>query len=127
MPSVFTLIPIIGTSLIIIYTNKNNYLYNFLSNRVLIFIGLISYSLYLWHQPLLAFFRIYNLYTLNNSQIFILICVSFILAYLSWRFVEKPFRNLKKNLVKIKYLFFSLLFIFTLFIFLLLRNKKRWI
>ena len=124
MPSVFTLIPIIGTSLIIIYTNKNNYLYNFLSNRVLIFIGLISYSLYLWHQPLLAFFRIYNLYTLNNSQIFVLIIVSFILAYLSWRFVEKPFRNLKK-FSQNQIFIFSLLFIFTLFIFCYYGIKKN--
>jgi peptidoglycan/LPS O-acetylase OafA/YrhL len=122
-PSVFTLIPVIGTSLIISFTNKNNYLYNILSNKLLVYIGLISYSLYLWHQPLFAFFRLYNLYTLDYMQISFLIIISFIFAYISWRFIEKPFRN-RQNFNQKQIFCFSLLIIFLGFTFCFIGIKK---
>jgi len=56
-------------------------------------IGLISYSLYLWHQPLFALARVYARDPLRPHVYALLILLTFILSYLTWRFVENPFRN----------------------------------
>ncbi len=56
-------------------------------------IGLISYSAYLWHQPVFAFARIGTPDELTPLSYFALIAVAFGLASLSWKFVESPFRN----------------------------------
>src|SRR5262249_26304592 len=57
-------------------------------------IGLISYSLYLWHWPIWVFFRVYR----NNSiptptQAIMLAAVSIVVAALSYRYIEQPFRR----------------------------------
>ncbi|QND63845.1 acyltransferase [Mesorhizobium loti] len=56
-------------------------------------IGLISYSLYLWHQPLLALARIQHMGALSPAMSFWILLVSAILAIATWHFVEAPFRN----------------------------------
>jgi peptidoglycan/LPS O-acetylase OafA/YrhL len=57
-------------------------------------IGLISYSLYLWHWPVLVYYRIYTNDSMPHAREFaVLATVSFVLAYLSYRFVERPFRG----------------------------------
>jgi hypothetical protein len=64
-----------------------------LSNRALVFIGLISYSLYLWHWPVLVFAKYWVFHPLSRLQRVGLILLSFVLAILSWKYVELPFRN----------------------------------
>jgi peptidoglycan/LPS O-acetylase OafA/YrhL len=64
-----------------------------LSLPPLVFVGLISYSLYLWHWPVFVFARYLNIEPLSPVQIAILIVFSCVLAVLSWRFVEMPFRK----------------------------------
>lgn len=65
----------------------------FLSHQVFVWIGLISYSLYLWHWPVLAFLRIALDTTVLPAGIAACaITLSLILAWLSYRFVETPFR-----------------------------------
>lgn len=64
-----------------------------LSTKIFVGIGLISYSAYLWHQPLFAFTRIR---LLKQPPEFLMICLSIlsiILAFFTWKFIEKPFRN----------------------------------
>ncbi len=88
----YTLIPTIGTALIILFSNSKDSLGKLLSHRLLVFIGLLSYSTYLWHQPLLAFSRYYLGESFDLSVAGALCLLSFILGYISWRFIEKPFR-----------------------------------
>jgi peptidoglycan/LPS O-acetylase OafA/YrhL len=65
-----------------------------LSKAPLVWIGLISYSLYLWHWPILVFIRYYFVQTsLPPVEMAIAVMLMFALATLSWRYVERPFRN----------------------------------
>ena len=59
----------------------------------LVFVDLISYSLYLWHWPLLSYVRTLNLGQLPPVHAGIVVAVSFLLATLTWRYVENPFRR----------------------------------
>lgn len=92
-PSVYTLAPTIGAALIIIFSTKNTLVGNLLSNKVFVGVGLISYSAYLWHQPIFAFARLYYQQSLSLTLITILTLLTLALAYLTWRFIERPFRN----------------------------------
>ena len=61
----------------------------------MIIVGLISYSAYLWHQPILALSRYYFVGELSSIKLLLLISLTLFLAYISWRFIEKPFRDKK--------------------------------
>src|SRR4029077_2890166 len=65
----------------------------FLASRAFVFLGLISYSLYLWHWPLFAFSNYWSLWPLSLTSRLGLIALAFLLAVLSWRFVETPIRH----------------------------------
>tara|TARA_B110000211_G_C14056299_1_gene543524 strand:- start:119 stop:2032 length:1914 start_codon:yes stop_codon:yes gene_type:complete len=110
LPSIYSLPAVFGTCLIIFFSDKNNFIFKFLSLRWLVFSGLISYSLYLWHYPLFAFYNyVYFSYENNLIKLFIIL-ISILLSIISYFFIEKPFRN--KRIVNTKKL---LMFIFTLF------------
>ena len=102
-PSFYTLIPTLGTLLIIIFANKNTFANKFLTNKILVSLGLISYSAYLWHLPIFTIAHQLFIKDFETIQtIFILVLILFI-SYLTWVFVETPFR--KKNKIS-KKLFF---------------------
>lgn len=65
----------------------------FLALRPMVFVGLISYSLYLWHWPLLAFGKYQSLAPLSVSSRITLVAVAVLAAVISWRWVETPFRK----------------------------------
>jgi len=67
-----------------------------LSSRPLVFIGLISYSLYLWHQPIFAFARYRSTYTLSEYEYICLLIITFFFGFVSWKFIETPLRNREK-------------------------------
>ena len=92
-PSFYTLVPTVGTALIIYYVREGSLVYRLLSNRAFVGIGLISYSAYLWHQPLFAFARIRSIHHPSEALMATLGILTLVLAYLSWRFIESPFRN----------------------------------
>jgi peptidoglycan/LPS O-acetylase OafA/YrhL len=63
-----------------------------LASRPLVWIGLVSYPLYLWHWPLLVFFGVIKFSPLTLLERELIAGLSFVLAWLTYRFVEKPFR-----------------------------------
>ena len=107
-PSIITLIPIAGTSLIIWYSKKDEIITRILSSKIFVFFGLISFSLYLWHYPVLAIYR----YSFADGTIYrklSLPIIIIILSIFSFYIIEKPFRNFNK--IKIKSLTFILVFL----------------
>jgi peptidoglycan/LPS O-acetylase OafA/YrhL len=92
-PGPAALLPCIGAALVIWAGGGELAVARALSTRPFVFLGLISYSLYLWHWPLIVFARILNVETLGIFQQIVLACASVALAALTWRFVEQPFRR----------------------------------
>jgi peptidoglycan/LPS O-acetylase OafA/YrhL len=92
-PSIYALIPTIGTALIIIFATTDTTAGRFLGTKPMVGIGLISYSIYLWHQPLFAFARHRSLLEPSMGLLLLLSFLSISLGYISWLYIEKPFRN----------------------------------
>lgn len=97
-PGSVAAIPTIGSALLI-YTGASGatLVGRLLSARPVVFVGLISYSLYLWHWPLIVFAKYYKAVDLSRLEELLLLVVIFLASVLSWRFVETPFR--KKRLL----------------------------
>lgn len=92
-PGFAALLPVVGTVLVIVATSAvPTVVGRLLSLRPIVFVGLISYSLYLWHWPLLAFTR-YLVLRPSSTMIASAVVASFALAVVSWRWVEQPVRR----------------------------------
>ena len=99
-PSLYILLPTIGSALVIA-TGKNHAIGNkILSCKPLVFVGLISYSLYLWHWPIIAYVSYLGVpigLAVGSS----IVIISLFLAIMSWRYIEQPFRfKIQFNLTK---------------------------
>lgn len=92
-PGLYALLPTSGAALIIIFTTPRTWVGRLLGSKALVGIGLISYSAYLWHQPIFAFARHRSLDEPSAMLFLVLSVITFALAYLSWRYVERPFRD----------------------------------
>jgi peptidoglycan/LPS O-acetylase OafA/YrhL len=106
-PSVYTLLPVFGASFIIIFANPFTIIGKILSNRILVNVGLMSYSIYIWHQPILALSKLRSFNDFDLLTTSFLLAFSFIISWISFKYVEKPFRN--KNIINRKS-FFIILF-----------------
>ncbi len=93
VPGVWSLLPVAGTALIILSAGSTTLVGRVLGWKPLVGVGLVSYSAYLWHQPLFAFARIRQWDEVSDLTYICLSLLSLGLAYLSWRFVEQPFRK----------------------------------
>ena len=94
---------ILLTCLLIISLKRGTYAYSFFTNKKVVFIGLISYSLYLWHWPVIAISRLtlgIQWWTIPFQIIFI-----FFFAILSYFYIENPIRNNKKDFLNKKNIF----------------------
>lgn len=92
-PGIHALVPTMGAALIILFATQNTTAGKFIGNKAFVGIGLISYSAYLWHQPLFVFARHRMLLEPSQAAYGILSILALILAYLSWKFIEAPFKN----------------------------------
>ena len=111
-PSYPTLVPIFGTFMIIHFIKVNDITYNFLTTKIFSIIGLWSYSLYLWHYPIFAFARNRGK-DLSEYDKIELLALTFLISIISYYLIERPFRKLSFEKIKLFYtvvlLFFTLL------------------
>ena len=114
-PSFYTLIPVTGVCLIIWFSGDNELVTKILSTKFFVGIGLISYSLYLWHYPIFAFARITNLFGDSIIKELLLGLIVIILSIVSYILVEKPARNKNNQFLIITGL--TLISIFSLIIY----------
>lgn len=97
LPSALTLVPVLGSLLVLRYGTQGTYTARLLGSRALVAVGLVSYSAYLWHHPLLAFARVAGI-SMQSAWILVTVLVlTFALAWLSWRYIEQPFRDTKNT------------------------------
>jgi peptidoglycan/LPS O-acetylase OafA/YrhL len=92
-PGLAALVPCLGAACVIHASAGKGAVGRLLSVRPLVFVGLISYSLYLWHWPMIVFTRYLFGRELSPVQGGLVVLASLILAALSWRFIERPFRG----------------------------------
>lgn len=90
-PGLYALFPSVGAALIIAYSNKT-IVGTVLGAAPLVWIGKLSYSLYLWHWPILVFIRYYVMRDLTTGEKILAVSLAVVAAYISTRFVETPFR-----------------------------------
>jgi len=93
VPGFGALVPVVGTVLIIAFSTQNTWVGQLLGWRPLVSIGLISYSAYLWHHPIFAFYKINALGQTDYGTYLLLIAATLVCAYFSWKYVETPFRR----------------------------------
>jgi peptidoglycan/LPS O-acetylase OafA/YrhL len=92
-PGLYALVPTTGAALVILFSTRQTMVGALLGSWPLVGIGLISYSAYLWHQPLFAFARYRSIHEPDTVLFLELSLIALALAWLSWKVVEKPFRD----------------------------------
>ena len=95
-PGFVSLLAVFGTTLFILFTKENSFIYKMATLRISIFFGVISYSLYLYHQPILVFYR-FAYGEIGNKVFVVLFVVMILISYLSYRFFENPIRKSKNT------------------------------
>lgn len=79
----------------------NNLIVKMLQTKFIVFIGLLSYSLYLWHWPILAFIRYVTIEkTLSTAWMMLFITLTLVLSLLSYQFIEQPFKKISWSFKK---------------------------
>ena len=93
-PGIAAILPTVGTALIILAGTGGPSLVSIgLSLRPVVFIGLISYSLYLWHWPIIVYTKTFAIKELTEPMVIMMLALTFVLSILSWKYVESPFRR----------------------------------
>ena len=91
-PHIYALLPTIGCMIFILFSNKSKVIKYIFEVKPLIWLGLISYSLYLFHFPIFAFAKYLNIFDENKIKFSLL---ALIISIISYFFIERPFRNFR--------------------------------
>lgn len=134
-PGLNALLPSLGAALILFSGMNARYSSMFLSNNVFKLIGNASYSIYLWHWPLIVFYKLKFSPNLSINEQIVLFVLSIVLGYLSWKYIENTTRKRNFNVVNLKPIFFTMgislflalstYFIFTTFSYNTLDHKSK--
>jgi len=89
-PGFYAAVPVLGTFLFVISASATHYVKKLFSFKPIVFIGLLSYSLYLWHQPIFALARHLEVF---ESNLIAIALATVLFSYITYRYVETPFRN----------------------------------
>ncbi|MEB3047702.1 acyltransferase family protein [Rhizobium mulingense] len=95
-PGRLTVIPVIGTCLVLAFASRENAAGRLLASRPAALTGLVSYSLYLWHYPIFAFWRLTSL-SFDNGDKFLAVAATALVAVVSFVIIEKPIRYTRRN------------------------------
>lgn len=103
------MIPTIGAALVIYSEMENSeelYVTKLLGSKLMVFVGLISYSLYLWHWPLIVFTEHLLIRQLSFYETILLLVLMGVVSFLSWKYIEQSFKknsffNNQKKLFKV--------------------------
>ena len=98
-PSFFSLFPVLATCFLILFSEESNSFKRLLQFGPLVVVGLISYSLYILHFPMIAFLKYLDI-SMSSNIIFVFLICLFLISYFSWVYIETPFR--KKNQISKK-------------------------
>ena len=101
-PGLNAFFPCFGAFLILISFNNLIYLKKIFINNFFLFIGKLSYSIYLVHWPILIYYKYYALYPIADFEKIFLIIIIVIISYFSYRFIELPFRKFNKKMPALK-------------------------
>jgi peptidoglycan/LPS O-acetylase OafA/YrhL len=99
-PGLAALLPCLGAALIIHARAAEGPISSVLRAQPLVFIGLISYSLYLWHWPIIVYSRHLSGVPLTTTNGWMIVAASIVVAWCSWRFIERPFRGSSSRIAR---------------------------
>jgi hypothetical protein len=92
-PKLYVMIPCAATALLLIMGSEQSITaFGLLAARPMVHTGRISYSLYLWHAPILAFAKYYAIRELTTGELFAVGLLTYLVALLCWQFIENPVR-----------------------------------
>ncbi|MXJ78647.1 acyltransferase family protein, partial [Escherichia coli] len=109
-PGLNAMIPVIGSCLCILFSKHTPAGY-LLRNKLFVSIGIVSYSVYLIHWPLLVFYKYYIFRPINTLEKASIVSVSIFLAYVSYYFIENKFRRINLSSINKMAVSFSIVFI----------------
>ena len=96
LPGLAAVLPVLGTVLVILFASEATAAGRILRGRSLVGIGLVSYSAYLWHQPILALMKYRAPVSIGVSDKIIAILLTILLSWATWKLVETPFRRSRR-------------------------------
>lgn len=95
-PGRYAVLPIAATVLVIAFAGRDTAAGRFLSLRPMVAMGLISYSAYLWHQPVLAYMTVWRGVKPEGALLWTGLAMILLASWLSWRYIEQPFRDRRR-------------------------------